>query len=68
MAKAITVLPKRPGRPATGRDPVTAIRLPPGLAAEIDKWAKHQGVKGRSAAIRLLVQIGLAAQPKAGKK
>jgi metal-responsive CopG/Arc/MetJ family transcriptional regulator len=55
------VLPKRLGRPATGRDPVTAIRLAPELVKEIDAWALSHGVS-RSEAIRSLVENALAAQ------
>jgi hypothetical protein len=60
MPRSIKVVPKKRGRPATGRDPVTAIRLPKGLAKAIDQWAKANGFHGRSAAIRRLVEIGLA--------
>jgi Ribbon-helix-helix protein, copG family len=54
------VLPKKRGRPATGRDPVTAIRLPADLKAEIDQWVKRQEDKpSRSEAIRALIERGL---------
>jgi hypothetical protein len=60
MAKSIVVLPKRRGRPATGRDPVTAIRLSEDLRAAIDAWARKQDDKpGRSEAIRRLVERAL---------
>jgi hypothetical protein len=63
MAKSNQVVPKkRRGRPATGRDPVTAIRLSQGMRGAIDKWAaKQDDVPGRSEAIRRLVEIGLLA-------
>jgi hypothetical protein len=55
------VVRKRPGRPATGQDPVTAIRLSKDLRANVDAWARTQDDKpGRSEAIRRLVEIGLA--------
>jgi hypothetical protein len=55
---------KRRGRPATGQDPVTAIRLSSELRALIDAWAKRQENKpGRSDAIRRLIERGLAAEP-----
>jgi hypothetical protein len=58
---SIKVVPKKSrGRPATGKDPVTAIRLPEDLRAAIDKWAaKQDGAPSRSEAIRCLVEIGL---------
>jgi hypothetical protein len=54
-----------PGRPATGQDPVTAIRLSEELKALIDKWRSTQPDKPpRSEAIRRLVYLGLAAPKK----
>jgi metal-responsive CopG/Arc/MetJ family transcriptional regulator len=51
---------KRRGRPATGMDPVTAIRLSGELRAAIDNWRRKQAdIPARSEAIRRLVQIGL---------
>src|SRR5260370_1273458 len=60
MARSIRVIPKKRGRPATGRDPVSAIRLPPDLTATIDKWAAQNNASSRSQAIRRLVALGLA--------
>jgi Arc/MetJ-type ribon-helix-helix transcriptional regulator len=60
MAKSTKVIPKKRGRPATGRDPVSAIRLPIGLTAAIDKWAALNKTESRSEAIRRLVELGLA--------
>jgi Arc/MetJ-type ribon-helix-helix transcriptional regulator len=51
------------GRPATGRDPVSAIRLSPDLIATIDKWAARNDVSSRSEAIRRLVEAGLGEAP-----
>jgi hypothetical protein len=58
------VLPKKGrGRPATGRDPVTAIRLSEELRANVDAWATMQEDElGRSEAIRRLVELGLKAK------
>ncbi len=59
--KSIKVIPKKKrsrGRPATGRDPVLAIRLPDDLRAEVDKWAANQQMT-RSKAIRTLIAKGL---------
>jgi len=51
---------KRPGRPATGQDPVTAIRLSKEMRAAVDAWAAAQDDEpGRSEAIRRLVELGL---------
>src|SRR3979411_2035746 len=51
---------KKRGRPATGQDPVSAIRLPIDLTAAIDKWGEKNDAPSRSEAIRRLVQLGLA--------
>jgi hypothetical protein len=59
------VVRKRAGRPATGQDPVTAIRLSEELRATVDKWAaKQDDTPGRSEAIRRLVELGLKAKSK----
>jgi hypothetical protein len=63
------VLPKKRGRPATGRDPVTAIRLSPQMRTTIDSWASKQEDKPpRSEAIRRLVEIGLAGSQPMGRR
>jgi len=67
MAKRSTekVTPKRPGRPATGRDPVLTVRLPPSTRLAIENWAKRQeGKPTRSEAIRRLIEIALAVKIK----
>jgi hypothetical protein len=60
------VLPKKKrGRPATGRDPVSAIRLSSALRLAIETWAKQQPDKpSRSEAIRQLVEFALKAKLK----
>lgn len=62
MPKSAPMKPKKKrGRPATGRDPVTAIRLPEDLRVRVEAWAAKQGdAPSRSEAIRRLVEIGLA--------
>jgi len=52
------VIPKKRGRPATGRDPVTAIRLPADLKGALDKWIEQQPEPkpSRSEAIREAVK------------
>ena len=58
-------MPKRRGRPATGRDPVTALRLAPALKSAIESWAKQQNDKPkRSEAIRRLIEFALAVKTK----
>lgn len=57
------VVRKKRGRPATGQDPVTAIRLSPELRNNVDAWAAKQTDKpNRSEAIRRLVELGLKAK------
>jgi hypothetical protein len=64
-AKSIAVVRKKRGRPATGQDPVSAIRLSLPLRAAIDNWAKQQpNHPSRSEAIRRLVEIALATKSK----
>src|SRR3569623_1022197 len=47
-------------RPATGRDPVTAIRLSPEMRETDDQWAARQpDMPLRAEAIRRLVDLGL---------
>jgi metal-responsive CopG/Arc/MetJ family transcriptional regulator len=50
------------GRPATGQDPVSAVRLPADLTKEIDSWARKNDTASRSEAIRRLVELGLKAK------
>jgi Arc/MetJ-type ribon-helix-helix transcriptional regulator len=66
MPKSIPVLrKKRRGRPPTGQDPVTAVRLAPALKSQIEDWAKQQPDNpSRSEAIRRLVQLALAGKGK----
>ncbi len=55
---------RKPGRPATGVDPVIPIRLPAPLTAAIDAWAAKVGTN-RSDAMRQLLEAGLKRRPKA---
>jgi hypothetical protein len=53
---------KKRGRPATGRDLVTAIRLPEDLRVRVEAWAARQlDTPSRSEAVRRLVEHGLVA-------
>ena len=57
---SIRVIPKKRGRPATGRDPPIAFRAPPKLRRAIDTWRKRQpGRPSRSEAIRKLIEQSL---------
>jgi hypothetical protein len=62
MAKLSKGIPKKRGRPATGRDPVVPVRLPRKLIKEIDGWDRRQSAAtgSRSEAIRRLVELGLS--------
>lgn len=52
---------KQRGRPATGQDPVTAVRLPPELKSKVGMWANRQkGKPSLSKAIRQLLERALA--------
>jgi hypothetical protein len=54
------VVPKKRGRPATGRDPVSAVRLSPSIKFRIEGWAKQQADRpSRSEAIRRLIEMAL---------
>lgn len=61
MKKSIKVNQKRRGRPATGRDPVSAVRISEELAEKIDSWAVKNDAPNRSEAIRRLVELALKA-------
>jgi hypothetical protein len=58
--KSIKVIPKkrRRGRPATGRDPVLALRISDDLREKVDRWAASRKMT-RSKAIRALIDKGL---------
>src|SRR5205085_2286368 len=50
----------RRGRPATGANPVTGVRLPPELIKALDQWRRDQpDLPGRPEAIRRLIETGL---------
>jgi hypothetical protein len=66
MAKAIATKRRKPGRPATGKDPMIGLRAPPELRQAIEAWASRQeDTPVLSEAIRRLVELGLShAAPK----
>jgi hypothetical protein len=60
MAKSISVKRKKPGRPATGTDPLMGFRASPVMRASVVRWAENQPDKPTlSEAIRRLVELGL---------
>ena len=64
MAKSTkSVIQKTCGRPATGVDPLVALRFPVTTIAVIDARAAKDEIS-RSEAIRRLVEIGLEAKSK----
>jgi hypothetical protein len=72
MRKAIDVIRKKRGRPATGTDPLIALRMPPEERQAVEAWAAKQPDKlTLSKAIRRLIQYGLdspAAKPRRKQK
>jgi len=64
MPKSIRVIPKKRGRPATGKDPLYGVRIPDALMASIKRWAKANGSPSRSDTIRRLIEQALG--PPAG--
>ena len=62
MTRANKGIPKKRGRPATGKDPVVPVRLPVAVIKKIDVWGTKQlqPAQSRSEAIRRLVETGLA--------
>ncbi|UFW45129.1 ribbon-helix-helix domain-containing protein [Bradyrhizobium sp. WSM471] len=48
----------------TGRDPISAVKMPESLTAAVDSWAETHHLS-RSDAIRQLVELGLKVAPPA---
>jgi hypothetical protein len=64
MAKSVSVKRKKPGRPATGTDPLMGFRASPVMRASVVRRAETQPDKpSLSEAIRRLVELGLKAPP-----
>jgi metal-responsive CopG/Arc/MetJ family transcriptional regulator len=61
MKKAISAKQKkrRPGRPVTGVRPMIGLRLSDDEIERLDKWAKANGHKDRSTAIRAMIDAVL---------
>jgi hypothetical protein len=61
VTNSIKQIPKKRGRPATGKNPAVVVRFPPAIIGTIDEWAASTGDGvSRSEAIRRLVDLGLA--------
>lgn len=58
MGKSIKVIPKRRGRPATGRDPLISLRLPAYMISAVEAWARGKGLS-RSEAVRQMIEQAL---------
>ena len=60
---------KRRGRPATGTNPSTGVRMSPETLERLDDWRRKQpDLPGRPEAIRRIVEKALAAsEPKTRK-
>ena len=58
MKQSIKVMPKKRGRPATGKDPQIVARMPAAMLANVDAWATANETT-RSEAFRQLVELGL---------
>ena len=54
----------RRGRPATGRDPVVAVRLPHEAIADVDRLARTLGLSSRSDAIRYMIRSTASVEPR----
>jgi hypothetical protein len=59
MAKSIDVIRKKRGRPATGTQPLIALRMPPSERKAIESWANQRGLT-LSKAIRELCMLAIA--------
>lgn len=58
MARSIKEIPKKRGRPATGKDPLITMRLPEEMIAQLDARAAAANVS-RSEIVRRMIEAGL---------
>ena len=63
MAKSIKEIPKKRGRPATGKNPIVTVRLPQPMIDALDSRATSVRVT-RSEVMRQLIEAGLKKSPK----
>lgn len=60
MSREKVIQKRKPGRPATGNDPMMAFRLSKEKVAEVEAWAARQPDKpSRSEALRRLIDLGM---------
>ena len=67
MKSSINVIHKKRGRPATGHDAVSAIRLSNELKEALDKYVAADKAKSRTDAIRQIVTESLKRRGFLGK-
>ena len=60
MKKSIKVMPKKRGRPATGKDPQVVLRMSPKLIEAVESIAASESIT-KSEAIRQLIERGVQA-------
>jgi hypothetical protein len=60
MGKSIKAMPKKRGRPATGKDPQVVVRMPAGLIESVQAIAESELIS-KSDAFRRLVKRGIQA-------
>jgi hypothetical protein len=58
------VIPKKRGRPATGKDPVMSLRMPLELRARVEAWAADRGLTVSKAICELLGRAFRQRQPR----
>src|SRR3954470_9313238 len=56
---------RKRGRPATGRDPVLAVRAPADMIARIESWRGEYEGMPLPVALRILLNLGLKTPPSA---
>jgi hypothetical protein len=61
MTSTNVIRKKKMGRPRLGKQPagLVAIRLPEEITKAVASWAKREGIKSQSAALRRLIERGL---------
>ena len=63
VPRSISVIPKKRGRPATGRDPVIPVRLPPKMIEQLEELAARRKAT-RSQVIREFLRKALVKRSK----
>lgn len=69
MKSSSKIVKRKPGRPATGMDPLIGFRLPAETIAAIDAWAAAQPDRPtRSEALRRFIEAGMKALGASGAR